>query len=188
MTAIAGVLAAIITCIWWYAAAGSPAAGASFVAAFSESRATMWYRFQGGSATGIAAPDGMPGQTAAFPTGASAAFTDAGLVFTDALGATSTLIATPQPLAATRALSPDGSVAALYNEATSAFDLYTLGSDGMAPSYLGSVPEMPSMIAVGAGAGGMFVIETGAPTTFHIYHADASGITPAGTTTLTTTE
>jgi hypothetical protein len=159
-----------------------------FAAAFREARTTVWYRFSNGGATGIAAPEGSPAQTAEFATGASAAFTDDGLVFTNALGATTTLIASPQPLVDSRALAPDGSVAALYNSATDAFDLYTLKDDGMSPSYLGSVPMMPSLIAVGAGAGGMFVIETGTPVMFHLYHVDSTGIHAAGTAVLTTTE
>ena len=191
-TAIVTGIIALIVLVAWYALPllrsalqGTPS---SFTAVFNEGGAYQWYQFSAGGAAPIAAPKGLSPQVARYQSNGVARVDGTGLSFTDALGASLSIIDRAEPLPDSRALASDGSVAALYNETTNALDIFLVENGGLSASYAGSVPVPPKFVAVGAGEGGVIVIETGSPTTFTLYGVSRAGVRPAGTALLTSSQ
>lgn len=181
------VCALIISGVWFYQTQSGKHAGPVPFSLY-ENGAYRWYELSQKSVSPAFIPEGAKAGSAVFPNGASISVTEEGLVWMSAEQKTKIVLVERKGLAPdTSAVSLDGSTAVLYNEVTSAFDVFSVTYEGAYVSYAGSIPmpALPSyLVAVGAVTPSTIVVRTGDPESFLLYEVGTASVRESGTASL----
>lgn len=174
------LIAGIVLAAWYFWPEKTPLPAEPF--ALYENGAYRWYRIEDGAVV-RSEPFGPSAGAAvvSYPGGTTLRMTDRGLFAYAEGGAETPLVERAGATPELASLSPDGSIAVLYNEVTHTLDAFTPAYQGASASYAGSVPlpGLPSyLIAAGAVPGGLIVVHAGPGGTFTFYKP-AEGERPA---------